>query len=298
MIAAKDRVGELLEGARRRLRRDLITPEGVPLEISIAGHGERLAALLMDLAIIFGLILVIYIVLIFFVLADSSAVVGPTLAQLLAFIVRLGYFIHFELAWQGRTPGKKAGGLRVVNRAGGELTPGAVIARNLTREVEIFLPLNLWLFLGFGDLWPNLSFLGWLMIVSTLPLWNKGHLRAGDLIAGTQVIAMPKRALSADLSAIGARNEAGPYTFTPEQLAIYGAFELQVLEELLRRPDTPAARQLLSDVSQKISHKIGWDQKLDPKDIRRFLTDFYSAERAELERGQLFGRLKADKSAK
>ena len=53
-----------------------------------------------------------------------------------AFVLRNLYFIHFELAWQGSTPGKYFTGLRVIERHGGELTPAAIVARNLTREVE------------------------------------------------------------------------------------------------------------------------------------------------------------------
>ena len=52
------------------------------------------------------------------------------------------YFIHFELSWHGATPGKRIVGIRVVDRRGGPLLPAAVIARNLTREIEIFIPLG------------------------------------------------------------------------------------------------------------------------------------------------------------
>ena len=296
MTAPKDRVGQLLEGIRRE-HRELVTPEGVPLEIRIAGNGERISALMLDLGLMLVIVILLYFLLFFLWFSGATRdLIGWTVVELLVFVVRNYYFIHFELAWQGRTPGKKACGLRVVNRAGGELTPGAVIARNLTREVEIFLPLTLWLLVGFEGTWQNLTLLGWVMLVATMPLWNKGRLRAGDLIGGTQVISMPKRLLLGDLSAEGAEATAPrKYNFRPEQLAVYGAFELQVLEELLRRPGGPAAQKLLEDVSLKIRQKIGWDEALDPRDTRRFLTDFYAAERAELERGQLFGRLKADK---
>ena len=58
------------------------------------------------------------------------------------FVVRNLYFIHFELSWRGATPGKRIVGIRVIDRRGGPLLPAAVIARNLTREVEIFIPLR------------------------------------------------------------------------------------------------------------------------------------------------------------
>ena len=86
------------------------------------------------------------------------------------------------------------------------------------------------------------------------------------------------------------------FSFPHEQLAIYGTFELQVLEEFLRRPDSLATREQLQDVCQRICRKIDWPDTVAPKDVRLFLTDFYSAERADLERSQLFGKRREDKT--
>lgn len=292
-----DRVNRLLEGGRRN-RRVLVTPEGVPLDIQIAGHGERLAAFILDMAFMTAAVVCLYLILLQVVFFSQGAVITRTLLLFLVFLVTNGYFLHFELAWQGRTPGKKICGLRVINRFGGELTPSAVIARNLTRELEVFLPISLFFSLSadFGG-WAGLAMLGWAVVISSLPLWGRDHLRAGDLIGGTQVISMPRRALLKDLAAAGPQAEAVGYSFTPEQLAKYGALELQVLEEFLRRPENRDTDRQLENVLQKICKKIGWKEPVPPKETRRFLTAFYTAERADLERGQLFGRLRTDKTA-
>src|SRR4051794_24385858 len=58
------------------------------------------------------------------------------------FVLRNGYFIGFELRGRAATPGKRISGLRVIARDGGRLTADAVIARNLMREIEVFLPLS------------------------------------------------------------------------------------------------------------------------------------------------------------
>ncbi|MDR1922137.1 MAG: RDD family protein [Candidatus Adiutrix sp.] len=298
MATTTDRVGALIEGIKRN-RRVIVSPEGVPLEVQAAGHSERLAALLLDLLIMFGVIVGLYLFLLVLLFSRLNFSIGLTLILFIVFVVRNFYFMHFELAWQGRTPGKKICGLRVINRHGGELSPSAVIARNLTREVEIFMPLSMLVSLG-GDAsgWLILSLLGWLTALTSLPLWGRDHLRVGDLIGGTQVIAMPRRALLDDLAAAPPQEAAErEYVFAPGQLAIYGAFELQVLEEFLRRPPTKMTQQLLAGVCLKISRKIGWEEPVPPAKVRRFLTDFYAAERADLERGQLFGRHKADQGA-
>ncbi len=189
-----------------------------------------------------------------------------------------------------RSPGRQS--------PGGELTPSAVIARNLTREIEIFIPLSLLAALGFeGNLWQNLSLLGWFLAISSVPLWNREGLRAGDLIGGTMVIALPKRRLLMDLTLNRPGEKPRRYTFRPEHLAIYGNLELQVLEEFLRRPSTAQTDKLLAEIAGKIGRKINWGQAIPEREARQFLTDFYAAERAELERGQLFGRHRADKNS-
>lgn len=310
MALRNDRVGELLEGDSRR-RKVLISPEGVPLDIKIASNGERLNALLLDLLFMLIGIVIIFIILLLAVFARFNIYVTGTVFILMFFVIRNLYFIHFELAWQGRTPGKKICGLRVINRSGGELTPGAVIARNLTREVELFLPISLFFSVHTGGL-GALAVLGWVLVLTCLPLFNREHLRAGDLIGGTVVIAMPKRALLGDLTLKptvlkqtaninpNAPQEAQPekqYTFSHEQLSIYGAFELQVLEEFLRRPPTTENESILSEICAKICKKIDWQEPVTRSEVRQFLNDFYAEERAELERGQLFGKLREDKTA-
>ena len=292
-----DRVGELLGGVQRQ-RRVIVSPEGVPLDIQVAGHGERLTALGLDLAFMLGAILLLYLLLGLAILSRAHIQLGSTAIMFTAFLVRNLYFMHFELAWQGRTPGKKICGLRVINRSGGELTPAAVIARNLTREVEIFLPLDMFLRLLLDSSGAHWAALGWALTFASLPLLNRDHLRAGDLIGGTQVIAMPKRVLLEDLSAVKKAMPSRPaHTFTAGQLGIYGAFELQVLEELLRRPETLETNRLLAEVAGKISRKIKWEGRPPSGDIRGFLIAFYTAERAELERGQLFGRFRDDQQS-
>lgn len=298
MAVIYDRVGELVDGIKRK-RKIIISPEGVPLDIQIASRGERLTALVLDLVFMYGTIILIYILLFLVIIADVNIYLGSTVITFAAFVVRNLYFIHFELAWQGCTPGKKICGIRVINRHGGELTPSAIVARNITREVEIFLPLSMMLFANI--IISSVEYLlifGWVIGIMCIPLFTRECLRAGDLIGGTMVIAMPKRALLDDLTTVKLfQDTTQGYTFTYEQLAIYGNFELQVLEEFLRRPPLPENERLLQEICNKICAKIGWMELVPPQEVRRFLNDFYAAERANLEHGQLFGKVKADKNS-
>lgn len=293
-----DRVGALLEGRARKLKL-IVTPEGVPLAVSVSFRGERLSAFLLDLLFMGAAVLAIYLLAVFTLFTGASGRVALTLTLFIAFIVRNFYFLHFELMWQGRTPGKKICGLRVISRAGGELKPSAVIARNLTREVEFFMPFSATFNLlgAEGDFWAEAALWGWMMIMMAMPLWNRQRLRLGDIIGGTIVVSMPKNALVPDLSLNQPQSRSRrAFTFTPAHLGIYGAFELQVLEEFLRRPKSDETARLLINVCQKIRQKIGWEEDVPNNEVLRFLSDFYAAERADLERRQLFGNYKADKT--
>jgi uncharacterized RDD family membrane protein YckC len=293
MIAPYDQTSQFLEGMRQ-VRRELITPEGVPLPVEIAHYGERATAFVIDLFIwLCASLLILVTVVLMFIHGWRNLVVISALLLIL-FLVRIFYFIYFELAWQGTTPGKRLIGVRVVDRRGGPLLPSAVIARNLMRELETFVPLGLVLSMTSAGLaTPPLERLlaaAWLLCFGALPLFNRDRMRAGDLIAGTMVITLPRRRLTIDLV-----EKAASYTFTTPQLRAYGAFELQVLEELLRRPDVGTLPPLLAEVCGKICRKIGWPTPVPETEILAFLRDFYTAQRAFLEHEQLFGRPRADK---
>jgi len=282
-------------GDLRRQKREIVTPEGVPVTVEIADYGERLTAFAIDFAIWTLLTLLIYIPVIALIGKVGGSLIAISIALFFGFLVRNLYFVYFELAWRGATPGKRVVGLRVIDRRGGPLTASAVIARNLTREVEMFIPLGILLeggqSNGVAD-WSQLSIAVWLLFFAALPAINSDRMRGGDLIAGTMVISLAKRPLSSDLV-----EHALQFAFTPQQLQAYGAFELQVLEELLRRSPGAETARVLDEVCDKICRKIGWTDPLPRRDVTVFLRDFYTAERAYLEREQLYGKAKADKYA-
>ena len=291
MTLAHERATEFLEGTRRQ-QRTIVTPEGVPVTVELADHGERLTAFTIDVCIWFLLTILVYLPLIFIALrGGDSALIAASILLFIGFVVRNLYFIHFELAWRGATPGKRFVGLRVIDRRGGPLLPSAIVARNLTREIEAFLPLGILItWSGTNPNWEHLFIAVWLLFFAALPFVNRDRMRGGDLIGGTMVIALPKRTLSGDLV-----ERAAQYVFTTQQLRAYGAFELQVLEELLRRPKSVETGRLFAEVREKICHKIGWTAPVPPQDTELFLREFYTAQRAFLEREQLFGKPRADK---
>jgi uncharacterized RDD family membrane protein YckC len=295
MTLAHERTSQFFEGVRRR-RRDIVTPEGVSIPVELADYGERLSAFLIDWVIWMAATIAIFLTILLSIGSTRFSLIALSIALFIAFIIRNLYFVYFEIAWRGATPGKRAVGLRVIDRQGGPLLPTAVIARNLTREVEMFLPLGILLSGGRtaagGVNWELLSLALWMLFFAVLPAINRDRMRGGDLIAGTMVIALPKRALSGDLV-----EGVLQFSFTEQQLRAYGAFELQVLEELLRRPDSEETMRVLNDVCDKICRKIAWTGLVPPNQVALFLHDFYTAQRAFLERAQLYGKVRLDKTS-
>jgi uncharacterized RDD family membrane protein YckC len=276
-----------------RLEREVVTPEGIPLRIELARAGDRLGGFLLDFLILALASILVYLLAGWASSWDESW--GLALGLLIAFVLRTFYFVWFEIRWQGRTPGKRAVGTRVMDAQGGALRSDAVVVRNLMRELEVWLPLA---FLAAPErIWPGapgwarLAFIAWALVFAVLPLFNRDRLRAGDMVAGTRVVIAPKAVLLADLGEATAKRGAA-HAFTDAQLDVYGIHELQTLEDLLRRTD-PQRRAAYEAVARQIRKKIDWRGPDAPPE--GFLREFYAALRSRLEGKMLLGRRKRDK---
>ncbi|MBL8842012.1 MAG: RDD family protein [Planctomycetes bacterium] len=278
--------------------RTLLTPEGIALPVTLAGAGDRLLAIFVDALLIAAVLLVLVVVAIFL-----PSKLGAPVVILGIFACGFVYFPWAELRWQGRTIGKRVAQLRVIDRAGGRLTARAIVVRNLTREVEMLLPLVV-AFSGDRLIedapgWVGVASFAWIVVMGAIPLLNKDRQRIGDLLAGTVVVHSPKAALLVDLSDVAQRDgpsavaAAAEYSFSAEQLGHYGEYELEVLADVLRS-DRSDRRQALGAICEQVRKKIGWpgDQGVDP---HRFLLAFYAAQRAHLEQRLLFGKRKRSK---
>ncbi len=161
------------------------TPEDVGLEFESAGPGSRVAAGLIDLAIVHVLIAVVLGGL---AAAGTLAVPtrallegdvlrhlgGPALAIVIATVlgINLGYFVVAERLTAGQSPGKRLVGLRVVRDGGYGLDLTASLVRNLARIVDAL---------------PGPYLVGLVAVLAS----TRGK-RLGDQLAGTTVVRAPR----------------------------------------------------------------------------------------------------------
>jgi uncharacterized RDD family membrane protein YckC len=202
--------------------REVITPEGVPLQLPAAGPVPRALAWLIDLMVRVGVLTLMS------PLLALLGGLGQGLYLGLMFLMFWAYPIILEV-WLGQTLGKKAVGLRVIARDGAPLGWMAAIVRNLLRTVDM---------LPFGYA------LGLICC-----LYDPYGRRLGDLVAGTLVVHLPPRTVS-----VPARTDAAlapPLPLQPgEQRAVMAFAE--------RAPAlSPARQQELGDIASVLSEARG-----------------------------------------
>lgn len=154
---------------------DIQTPENVAFGYQVAGIGSRFLASLLDTTIVVLLQVVILIVLALIVRSVAGSVFADRISAwmyaifgLVAAIFYWGYYIFFEMLWNGQSPGKRWVGLRVIRADGTPITLSESLIRNLARLVD-FLPAAY----GIG--------------IVTMFI-DKQSRRLGDLAAGTLVV--------------------------------------------------------------------------------------------------------------
>jgi uncharacterized RDD family membrane protein YckC len=107
------------------------TPEGVEVELTLAGIGSRFIAGGIDFAIQLLTLAALAIVL------DQFGAGGAALLSSLTFALIFFYDVLFEVLGRGRTPGKRVTGLRVVRSGGRPITLVRSALRNILRLIDI-----------------------------------------------------------------------------------------------------------------------------------------------------------------
>jgi uncharacterized RDD family membrane protein YckC len=109
----------------------IATPEGLELALDLAGLGSRFTAGLIDLAI--KAVIISALLAATIPLSGLAAVLVAAGAPL---VIYIGYDVLFETLGSGRTPGKRASGLRVLRADGGPEDVTSSLVRNVLRLID------------------------------------------------------------------------------------------------------------------------------------------------------------------
>ena len=149
------------------------TPESIEFSHEPAGIGSRFVASVVDsllqAVMIMGAALIAGVWSL--PLRSITSSIDPWAAAVMVimiFLIFWGYYIFFEMVWNGQTPGKRAAGIRVLKEGGYPVGFLDSVVRNLLRPID-FLPF----FYGVGAI---------------VVFCNSRCKRIGDFAAGTIVV--------------------------------------------------------------------------------------------------------------
>jgi uncharacterized RDD family membrane protein YckC len=239
---------------------DIQTPENVAFGYQVAGIGSRFLASLVDTLIVVLLQLVVLVVASLILNSlDGNVLAGQlsgwvyAIFGLVAAVFYWGYYVFFEMLWNGQSPGKRWAGLRVIRADGTPITLSESLIRNLARLVD-FLPAAY----GIG--------------VVTMFI-DKQSRRLGDLAAGTLVV-LDRAPLSIQDLSIKRTVHLRPWAnvalegFPVERLTNN---DLNLIENFLTRRDQLTHRdrlaiQILNTLHQRLGLPLPTVNRLEAED--------------------------------
>ena len=210
--------------------------EGMEIHLRAAGPFLRFIAYFLDL--IFEILILLVVGFVIGILATAlGANVAMGVYYLLYFFIWWFYHVFFELSRWGATPGKKIFGLRVVDEAGGSVTLGQSMIRNILRGMEIMTP-----------------------FVPLVAFFHPRFQRLGDLAAGSLVVYSKPRV---EYSVSG----PPPMVSVPVTCALTREEEAAILSFRYRSGGWSEARRVeLTNHLQPLTGEVG------PKGVKKLLS--------------------------
>ena len=232
-------------------RISIATPEGVDLELTLAGVGSRFVATLVDQLIQWSIILATLVGVVAGAggaeilqaddgglgQADGGIALAFAAFAAVAFLVQFTYDVLFETLASGRTPGKRWTGLRVVRESGAPVGFVTSAVRNLVRLVDAL---------------PGTYAVGLVAV-----LGSRRNQRLGDMAAGTLVVRGRR----------GGRRRSPPSaaaapswaSSSPWDVSAVTAEELATVRRFLDRRATlspEARRRLAGELERRLRPKV------------------------------------------
>lgn len=245
------------------------TPESVELEFSLAGVGSRAVALAVDY-IILGIALILLLWLgvyaiaqletaeIIFNLAPSTLQLwAAAITFLLLFGLYVGYFVGFETAWYGQTPGKRFAKIRVIRDDAQPVRLFQSTLRAIARPVD------------------DILFIGFFFI-----LFGKQEKRIGDWLAGTLVVQMESRSASQGISISEEAKAIAPTLLETMNFEAITPDNFATIREYLQRRGmmtSEAKKTVSTELAQSLKAKVDLAELPVPMTANTFLEAVYWA---------------------
>ncbi len=213
---------------------------GVDVELKIAGPGGRSFAFVVDWHIRLLLSLAWYVLGALALVGTLSAEAVPDAGSSFVYVVvipatALFFLYHpvLEIVMQGRTPGKRMAGIRIVNQEGEVPSVGAILIRNVLRLVDSL---------------PGVYAIGLAATVLT-----DQSVRIGDMAAGTLLVYEDET--TADIESL-----------VSPSLATMGLENLQLVNDVIARWDDLDPETRLS-LGQRLLARLGHEQPDGEADV-------------------------------
>lgn len=234
------------------------TPEHIVFHYRVAGPARRAVAYLLDLVVCYGVVAILgVIVVLAFGVGNQASEIGKAGIGVLLVVLFAAQWIYF-VVWEGisgRSPGKRALGLRVVTTSGRPIGLRAATLRNRLRA---------------ADALPT----GYLVGAFAMAL-TASFQRLGDLVAGTMVVIPEgtggRRAAHIELSPPAHPKELATL---PDEVTL-DADERTAIELFLRRRHTLGVareRELATMIAGTIGGRLGFSHG-DPSRLLALVYD-------------------------
>lgn len=230
------------------------TPENIRFGYDVADIGSRFLAIAID-SLIQG---VIYVVLFFSLVILANQMTAFDIPQpvndalgigvvVALFIIQFGYFMFFEIIWNGQTPGKRLFELRVIKDNSYPLAPLDSVIRNLVRIIDFF---------------PFAYGVGLVTM-----FFNARAKRLGDFAASTIVVKMRRQVRLQDLQPVAPASSPPP-TAAPAPLGMtqLDAQDIALVESFFQRQAALTNRDALAlQLAQRLAIKMGVPPNAAPR---------------------------------
>lgn len=228
-------------------------PEKIVFTYTIAQTGTRIAAFTIDL-IIQILFMIIVILIIMMVGVSFSSLFNPDVSEnasyfaiaflyIVIFFIQWGYYILFEVIFQGKTPGKLIFGIRVIKNNGEPIDFSTIVLRNLLRAVDSF---------------PAFHFLGGLISIADMKSRRLGDIAAGTLVVHDIKLFRKEPDFSTNLTSSVSINSSDVLfkRLSEDELYIIRKFLNEKGKLSYEKQD-----QIAGELSEKINLKLGLKQE-------------------------------------